>query len=147
MLGSIPILGKLFQHKSEEVVRNNLLIFITPHIVKENNLVKRQKISEVLETAVMDISAVEEDMAKLGMEEVVQAEEADFLKADMFDKELEEIKAEEEAKASADITEAASERTSVMPEASAPVIEKAPVEKPEVVDDKVRRNKGFLFNK
>ena len=147
LLGSIPILGKLFQHKSEEVVRNNLLIFITPHIVKENNLVKRQKISEVLETAVMDISAVEEDMAKQGIEEVVNAQEADFLKADMFDKELEEIKAEEEAKASADITEAASERTSVMPEASAPVIEKAPVEKPEVVDDKVRRNKGFLFNK
>jgi len=146
LLGSIPILGKLFQHKSEEVVRNNLLIFITPHIVKENKLVKRQKISEVLETAVMDISAVEEDMAKLGMEEVVQAEEADFLKADMFDKELEEIKAEEAAKVSADIPEAISEGTSVMPEASAPVIERAPVEKPEAGDDK-KRSKGFLFNK
>lgn len=149
LLGSIPVLGKLFQHKAEEVVRNNLLIFITPNIVKDSSLVKRQKISEVLETVVMDASSVKADMDKLGMEEVVKAEEADFLKADMFDKELEEIKAEEEANAAAQTPEAvALEETSAMPEASPPVIEKVSNEKTEAVEEKEgQRNKGYLFKK
>ncbi|MCK4993507.1 MAG: type IV pilus secretin PilQ [Candidatus Omnitrophica bacterium] len=148
LLGSIPFLGKLFQHTANEVERKNLLIFITPHIVKEGSLVKRQKISEVLETAVMDMSVVEADMANLGMEEVVKVEEADFLKADMFDKELEELKADEEVNAPAQTPVAvAGEAASVMPEAPSPMMEKAPVEKTEAVEEKGRRNKGFLFKK
>ncbi len=162
-LGDIPILGLMFQHKSEDVIRNNLLIFITPHIVKENQIVKRKKISDVLDTAVTDISAVEEDMAEFGMEDVVKAEEADFLKteeadflkADMFDKELEAIEAEEQVSAAADTRETAvaGEGSTAVPDAPAEAEEKTAEEKPEPVvqkkteKEKGRRNKGYFFRK
>ena len=147
-LGDIPILGLLFQHKGEEVVRNNLLIFITPHIVKENSLVKRKKISKALESAVMDISAVEEDMAKLGIEEVAETDESDFLEADMFAEELKEIKAEEPVN-TADMQEAvAVEETSVMPEPTPAQVKEKIVElKPEAVEKKGTSNKGYLLRK
>lgn len=32
-LGSIPFLGKLFQHKTETTVKTELMIFLTPHII------------------------------------------------------------------------------------------------------------------
>ncbi len=34
LLGDIPLIGKLFSYKSDEVRRDELLIFITPHILK-----------------------------------------------------------------------------------------------------------------
>ncbi|MCG2711540.1 MAG: type IV pilus secretin PilQ [Candidatus Omnitrophica bacterium] len=153
-LGDIPILGVLFQHKANEIVRNNLLIFITPHIVKENSIVKRKKISEALDSAVTDLSTVEEDMAELGMEDVVKAEEADFLKADMFDKELEEIRKLERSGAAdtqeADVTGKAATALTESPEE---VMEKAAEKKPDTVSQKKtdeeeeRKNKGYLFRK
>ncbi len=156
LLGDIPILGLLFQHKSEEIVRNNLLIFITPHIVKENGLVKRKKISEILDETAMDISEDEEDAGKLGIEDVVNAEETDFLKADMFDKELEAIEAAEQTSPSADALEeaAGSEDASTAQSGNLGVVEeKAPEEKTEAVEEKKTdkeqgvRNKGYLFRK
>ena len=33
-LGSIPLIGWLFRHKVESVERTNLLIFVTPHVIK-----------------------------------------------------------------------------------------------------------------
>ncbi len=33
LLGSIPFLGKLFQHKTDSVVKTELMIFLTPHII------------------------------------------------------------------------------------------------------------------
>jgi len=36
VLGDIPILGWLFKHKSVKKTKTNLLIFITPHIVKDS---------------------------------------------------------------------------------------------------------------
>ncbi len=44
ILGSIPLLGLLFTHKSETIEKKDLMIFITPHIVDnaaEQKLVKR----------------------------------------------------------------------------------------------------------
>lgn len=35
VLGSIPLLGMLFRHKAKSVERTNLLVFVTPHIVKD----------------------------------------------------------------------------------------------------------------
>jgi type II secretory pathway component GspD/PulD (secretin) len=35
LLGSIPLLGKVFQHKSTQVEKTDLTIFITPHIIAE----------------------------------------------------------------------------------------------------------------
>ncbi len=35
VLGDIPILGWLFKHKSRTIKKTNLLVFITPHIVKD----------------------------------------------------------------------------------------------------------------
>ncbi|MFH1061326.1 MAG: type IV pilus secretin PilQ [Candidatus Omnitrophota bacterium] len=49
LLGDIPLLGILFTHKSEEIIKNDLLIFITPHIIKEENLAKRQQITQALD--------------------------------------------------------------------------------------------------
>lgn len=49
ILGDIPILGLLFTHKSEEIIKNDLLIFITPHIVQEESLVQRQQITTALD--------------------------------------------------------------------------------------------------
>ncbi len=155
-LGDIPILGLMFQHKSTEVVRNNLLIFITPHIVKENRIVKRKKISEVLDADVTDFSVIEEDTANIGMEEVVNAEETDFLKADMFDKELEAIEAEEQASAAAEKQEApvAEEETSTaVSDTPVQVKEEEAEEEPAAVEEKKtdeekgKRNKGYLFRK
>lgn len=39
LLGDIPLLGYLFSHKSTEVEKRDLLIFLTPHILKENGYV------------------------------------------------------------------------------------------------------------
>ena len=36
VLGSIPILGALFTHRSEETKKTDLLMFITPHILDDN---------------------------------------------------------------------------------------------------------------
>jgi len=36
ILGSIPLLGKLFRTKSRNDVRTELVIFITPRILKDN---------------------------------------------------------------------------------------------------------------
>ena len=41
LLGDIPILGLFFSHKSEEVIKNDLLIFITPHIISDATLAGR----------------------------------------------------------------------------------------------------------
>ncbi len=35
ILGDIPVLGWLFKHKSVSRQKTNLLVFLTPHIVKE----------------------------------------------------------------------------------------------------------------
>ncbi|MFH1093807.1 MAG: secretin N-terminal domain-containing protein [Candidatus Omnitrophota bacterium] len=135
LLGNIPILGKLFQHKAEEVVRNNLLIFITPHIVKENSRLEIKKISEVLDPAVTDISAVED---------VVKTKEADFLKADMFDKELEEMKTLEQK----DTQEAAGKGSAAVADTPVEVKKKTEVVAQKKTDpEKERKNKGYLFKK
>lgn len=35
VLGSIPLLGRLFRHDIDSVARSNLLIFVTPHVVED----------------------------------------------------------------------------------------------------------------
>jgi type II secretory pathway component GspD/PulD (secretin) len=42
-LGDIPILGYLFRNKKEEDVKQELIVFITPHILTDTN---RQTISQ-----------------------------------------------------------------------------------------------------
>ncbi|MCK5140164.1 MAG: hypothetical protein KAQ85_10015, partial [Thermodesulfovibrionia bacterium] len=37
LLGDIPILGWLFKHKSKTTRKTNLLVFLTPHIVKDSS--------------------------------------------------------------------------------------------------------------
>ncbi len=69
-LGDIPLLGLLFTHKSEDVIRNDLLIFITPHIVSESKIISAQAPSE--ETSVS--SQVKEGI--VDMEQVIKAEES-----------------------------------------------------------------------
>ena len=36
LLGSIPILGYLFSHTEYEKIKNEIIVFITPTILKEN---------------------------------------------------------------------------------------------------------------
>ena len=35
MLGDIPVIGWIFKNRSQEKTKTNLLVFLTPHIVKE----------------------------------------------------------------------------------------------------------------
>ena len=60
LLGDIPVLGLLFTHKSEEVIKNDLMIFITPHIVGDNRIVKRERIMKALES----VEAADESKSK-----------------------------------------------------------------------------------
>ncbi len=62
LLGDIPVLGLLFTHKSEEVVKNDLMIFITPHII-----------SDVMLSARAPQSAGEESMAVTTTEDILPA--------------------------------------------------------------------------
>ncbi|MBI4846704.1 MAG: type IV pilus secretin PilQ [Candidatus Omnitrophica bacterium] len=73
LLGDIPILGLLFTHKADEVIKNDLLIFITPHIIDQNKLAKRQKVANVLDQ--MSTLAADEEAQ---MEEIVAADEESF---------------------------------------------------------------------
>ncbi len=46
ILGDIPLLGLLFQHKSTDVEKRNLLIFLTPHVLKESGTI--DEVSDVV---------------------------------------------------------------------------------------------------
>ena len=45
-LGDIPLLGLLFTHKSEEMQKNDLLIFITPRIVTAEPVKKQVSVAD-----------------------------------------------------------------------------------------------------
>jgi general secretion pathway protein D len=52
VLGDIPVLGWLFKHKSKTKKKTNLLVFITPHIVKDSNqlaMITKEKSAEFME--------------------------------------------------------------------------------------------------
>jgi len=54
ILGDIPLLGLLFKKKSKQTTRTNLMIFITPHIVTEDEAIgtateQRKKAQETFE--------------------------------------------------------------------------------------------------
>jgi len=84
-LGDIPILGTLFTHKAEEVIKSDLLIFITPHIVSEERLAKRESISEAIDSTTIPVTVSGEET--LSIQEIVDAEEEDFLQRDLLDTE------------------------------------------------------------
>ncbi len=53
-LGDIPILGRLFRHKSKSIQTSNLLIFITPNII---DFEKREDLAKALERVRSEYSA------------------------------------------------------------------------------------------
>jgi type IV pilus assembly protein PilQ len=57
ILGDIPLLGKLFRSSSNELKQTELVIYITPHVLDEDNMEVEQKKQEMLDK-------VEEEMEK-----------------------------------------------------------------------------------
>jgi len=78
LLGDLPIIGALFTHSAQEETRNDLLIFITPHVVRDAKLTKRKKIADVLDSAA---KLAETDYSNMGMDELMQGS-GDLLKED-----------------------------------------------------------------
>ncbi|MBU1045169.1 MAG: type IV pilus secretin PilQ [Candidatus Omnitrophica bacterium] len=89
-LGDIPILGLLFTHKSEEIIKNDLLIFITPHIVQEEALAKRQEITKALDVQRLVNLGDDDNLVEVSTK--AKAKEDSFIEGEMFvDKPQEEV--------------------------------------------------------
>lgn len=61
LLGDIPLIGWLFKYQSKHLTKANLLIFLTPHVVRDNNdldTLRQQKVeymkTHVIEEAIRD---------------------------------------------------------------------------------------------
>ncbi|MBI3596591.1 MAG: hypothetical protein HY203_05500, partial [Nitrospirae bacterium] len=55
LLGDIPLIGWLFKYQSKHVIKSNLLIFLTPHIVHDNkdlDALRQQKAEDMKRTLV-----------------------------------------------------------------------------------------------
>jgi len=75
-LGDIPILGFLFSHKSETMNKTDLLIFITPHIIGSDAVIKRSKVARS--------SELEKTVSDVGIGQGGQAEIQDTINTDDF---------------------------------------------------------------
>ncbi|MBU1087413.1 MAG: type IV pilus secretin PilQ [Candidatus Omnitrophica bacterium] len=82
LLGDLPILGLLFTHKSEEIIKNDLLIFITPHIVKEETLAKRQEITKALDVQRLVNLGDDDNLVEASTK--AKAKEDSFIEGEMF---------------------------------------------------------------
>jgi len=173
-LGDIPILGLLFTHKKETLEKNDLLIFITPHIISGEKMGKRVKITKVLDEtkAADDLAKAKEEKARI--QELIADD--DFPDEDLFgdelsdsqpepavvgdeqnmDPELEQLLAPEENTYKADMqVEQTSHNVTptekTMTKKSNYVIEDMEPEKMKqdkaLPKDKGKQNKGYLFKK
>ncbi len=61
LLGDIPIIGKLFQHKANTVENTDLIIEITPHVVTAEDMSYEYNIDERLERKLIQTKDSEED--------------------------------------------------------------------------------------
>ncbi len=62
LLGDIPILGWLFKNKTSEKKKTNLLVFLTPHIVKESEQLMRLTDDKKVEFAKSEDRYVQEEL-------------------------------------------------------------------------------------
>lgn len=62
LLGDIPILGWLFRHKSTSKQKTNLLVFITPHVVKDDGTLARLTKEKETEFAKSEKSYAKEEL-------------------------------------------------------------------------------------
>ncbi|MBU2063930.1 MAG: hypothetical protein KKF93_06005, partial [Candidatus Omnitrophica bacterium] len=154
-LGDIPILGLLFTHKSEEIAKTDLLIFITPHIIGGESLVKRQKLTNALETTkekkltalntTADVSpGTEKDL--IGAEDLLNTEFNFDLDMDLTEEPDSTLNLEG---ANSDVDKGKEEDLTVKETKEAQLVQE-PVEIPkkeEVSEKKTGSNKGYLFKK
>ncbi|MFH1458902.1 MAG: type IV pilus secretin PilQ [Candidatus Omnitrophota bacterium] len=165
-LGDIPFLGLLFTHKSEEIVRNDLLIFITPHIITEQKLEKRQKISRILDESVTsniseiaDIDTESIDQAMADAEKAVVSDDDEELTENtdedqlVTDDDFDAVQIIEEITEDTDldfpeVPEAPEieEKAENKPKVQAPDIVKEAPSLP-VQEETVKENKGFFFKR
>ncbi|MBU1925188.1 MAG: type II and III secretion system protein, partial [Candidatus Omnitrophica bacterium] len=154
-LGDIPILGLLFTHKSEEIAKTDLLIFITPHIIGGESLVKRQKLTNALETTKEKkltalnttneaVPGAEKDL--IGAEDLLNTEFNFDLDMDLTEEPDSMLNLEE---ANSDAARGKEEDLTVKETKEAQLVQE-PVEIPkkeEVSEKKTGSNKGYLFKK
>ncbi|MFQ5681221.1 MAG: secretin N-terminal domain-containing protein [Candidatus Omnitrophota bacterium] len=57
VLGDIPVLGRLFRSKDNSITETELVIFITPHLVGEGELTKKERMQLELMKQIRDLSA------------------------------------------------------------------------------------------
>jgi len=88
ILGSIPILGYLFRSKAESLDKNNLYIFITPHIVENPS-----EANEVYENKLGQMDEVKEGVIEMNRGKISQTKDErlcdlgyGYLQAQDFDK-------------------------------------------------------------
>ncbi|MFH2145147.1 MAG: type IV pilus secretin PilQ [Candidatus Omnitrophota bacterium] len=154
-LGDIPILGLLFTHKSEEIAKTDLLIFITPHIIGGESLVKRQKLTNALETTKEKkltalnttneaVPGAEKDL--IGTEDLLNTEFNFDLDMDLTEEPDSTLNLEG---ANSDVDKGKEEDLTVKETKEAQLVQE-PVEIPkkeEVSEKKTGSNKGYLFKK
>ncbi|MEF9437574.1 MAG: hypothetical protein L0922_02040 [Candidatus Mariimomonas ferrooxydans] len=88
ILGDIPILGWLFKHKSTTKTRTNLLVFITPHIVKDSEQLSKITKEKYEEFAIKEKHYIEgelmlkfkEDVSKEKTLEIISEKGASVIK-------------------------------------------------------------------
>ncbi|MBU4304659.1 MAG: type IV pilus secretin PilQ [Candidatus Omnitrophica bacterium] len=149
-LGDIPLLGLLFRHKSQEKVRNDLLIFITPHIISEHTLQKRrplavmpQKIelnagSSADEESTMGVSGEDEERDSMVGSGLLTPEE----EKQLFDLQTPGT-SETREKTAAPVNASAEES---LPEAAQPEDMSATAQKKDTPDSR-KSNRGFFFRR
>lgn len=88
ILGDIPILGWLFKHKRTEKRKTNLLVFLTPHIVKDSERLTELTIQKRREMAMNEAQYVEgevlikfrEGVSDKRAREIIEGERATLLR-------------------------------------------------------------------
>lgn len=148
-LGDIPILGLLFTHKSEQIVKKDLLIFITPHIISEQTLQKHD-IATVLDSSISEISSELAQKEEIEIEDIISEEEP-FLDEEISVEDTgEEIDSSDKQAMFEEPVEVLEETTLV------DVLEQTqeqPITEEEIPEDKStfkkeqEQNKGFIFRK
>jgi type IV pilus assembly protein PilQ len=128
-LGDIPLVGLLFTHKAEEIIKNDLMIFITPHIVVDANLAKRPA------AELIDTQGETTTRADAVIEKMVAGSDDEFLKQVGIDTAGEDAAAKEQPVAT---------KKTVLPEQKAKV---SPAASTKNKDTEQQSNKGVLFRK
>jgi general secretion pathway protein D len=76
LIGDIPVVGNLFRYKRDRLQKTNLLIFITPHVLSD-----QEELDQITEKKKQELSPAMKDLEKnngLPSEQMTEREEQEL---------------------------------------------------------------------